>query len=217
MCAVKAGWNWTVDKFWDGMDHVSDFVAGFGDTITLGGTKWIRDQWNQAYGWSDSVNYSSGVYTAGEWSGYAWELATGVAGATKLVVKNVLLYGAKAGSAAGSIVGGISFVTELAMGRSFEKAAKSGIISGVTTAVNVGLAFTGQAYSVAAAAAIATNATLQYNLNGSVNAFSAAASAIPSSIGAFFLSQSGAKGISIAVTTGIISSPSSLALNAFSE
>ena len=195
----------------------ANFWAGFGVTITLGGSKWIRDQWNQTYGWSDSVNYSSGTYKAGQWSGYAWELATGVAGATKMVGKNAIRYGAKAGSAAGSIVGGISFITELAMGKSFGEAGKTGLISGVTTAVNVGLAATGQAYLVSAAAAATTNAVLQHSLNKSVNVFSAVTSAIPSSVGGFFLSQSGAKGISIAVTTGLISSPGTVGVNALSE
>jgi hypothetical protein len=69
LCAVKNAWNWTVDKFWDGMDYVSNFVAGFGDLITLGGTKWIRSQWNEGFGWYDSVDYDSTTYKVGEISG----------------------------------------------------------------------------------------------------------------------------------------------------
>ncbi len=44
LCAIKNGWDWSIDKFWKGMDSTSNIAAGFGDTLTLGGTKWIREQ-----------------------------------------------------------------------------------------------------------------------------------------------------------------------------
>jgi len=56
----------------------AEFWAGFGDTITFGGTRWIRYQWNQAYGWSDTLNYDSGFYSLGKWSGHTWQAATAV-------------------------------------------------------------------------------------------------------------------------------------------
>jgi len=61
----------------DFLRDAGNLSAGFGDTITFGRTKWIRDQWNQTYGWDDSVNYCSGTYTAGKYAGYGWELAAG--------------------------------------------------------------------------------------------------------------------------------------------
>jgi hypothetical protein len=54
---------------------VSDFVAGFGDTISGGLTSWIRGLWNEAYGLPDVVNKCSGSYKGGIAAGYAWEAA----------------------------------------------------------------------------------------------------------------------------------------------
>ena len=55
----------------------ANFSAGFGDTITFGGTAWVRDQWNEKV-WSfekgSGVNKCSAAFTAGKWSGYAWEV-----------------------------------------------------------------------------------------------------------------------------------------------
>lgn len=48
------------------LKDISDISAGFGDGLTLGGTKWIRDQMNQVYGWENAVDSSSGYFTAGE-------------------------------------------------------------------------------------------------------------------------------------------------------
>ena len=56
----------------------TEFWAGFGDTITLGGTRWIRHQWNQAYGWCDTLNYNSGFYSLGKWTGHTWQAASAV-------------------------------------------------------------------------------------------------------------------------------------------
>ena len=60
-------------------DDASNFSAGFGDTITFGGTAWIRGQWNKKI-WSDefdSIDPCSDSYVAGKWSGYAWEVGFG--------------------------------------------------------------------------------------------------------------------------------------------
>lgn len=61
----------------------SDFWAGFGDTISLGGTKWIRDQWDDAAGLTDVVNYDSFLYGTGSFSGESVGLAIGGAAAAK--------------------------------------------------------------------------------------------------------------------------------------
>ncbi len=83
---ILSGLGWLADTT---LRPVSDIVAGFGDTITLGGTRWIRSQWNQAFGWSDSVDYGSAGYNVGRWGGYAWAIATGAiaveAGAAAIV------------------------------------------------------------------------------------------------------------------------------------
>jgi RHS repeat-associated protein len=48
----------------------ADFWAGFGDAITLGGTKWIREQWNREIWGFDTVDYNSDLYAVGEFAGY---------------------------------------------------------------------------------------------------------------------------------------------------
>ena len=67
------------DRHW--LQIASDIAAGMGDTISLGGTKWIREQWDATY-WDDksSVDYDSSAYTAGKWSGYAWHVIFQVTG-----------------------------------------------------------------------------------------------------------------------------------------
>jgi RHS repeat-associated protein len=63
-------------SFWDG---VTDFAAGFGDTITFGGTRWVRQQ----LGVDDVVNPCSGWYGAGQITavGVGAALAAGTAAA----------------------------------------------------------------------------------------------------------------------------------------
>lgn len=64
------------------LEDVSDFSAGFGDTITFGATEWIRDRLSQSlFGDTNTVNKCSGAYTAGEISGYAWDVGMGGAAA----------------------------------------------------------------------------------------------------------------------------------------
>jgi RHS repeat-associated protein len=58
----------------------ADFWAGFGDFLTSGFglsylaglpslTEWTRQQWQQAYGWEDPLNYDSDLYAAGAFAG----------------------------------------------------------------------------------------------------------------------------------------------------
>ena len=59
------------------LDDAANFSAGFGDTISFGGTKLIREQWDEHI-WMDnqsSINECSSSYNAGEFSGYVWEIA----------------------------------------------------------------------------------------------------------------------------------------------
>lgn len=62
----------------DWLQNLSDFSAGFGDTVTFGGTKAIRELIN--YGLNgetdDMVNGCSGFYTAGSVTGVAGSLPT---------------------------------------------------------------------------------------------------------------------------------------------
>ena len=53
----------------------TDFSAGMGDTISLGGTKWLRER----MGTDEYVRYGSGWHTAGRVGGYAWWGAAGYA------------------------------------------------------------------------------------------------------------------------------------------
>jgi len=61
----------------DVVESVSNFFAGFGDTISGGGTGGIRG-W-LGFGPGQFVNTSSGLYKAGVVSGTAWWLAAGTA------------------------------------------------------------------------------------------------------------------------------------------
>jgi uncharacterized protein RhaS with RHS repeats len=60
----------------DWLDTAANYSAGFGDTISFGLTDWVRDQ----LGSNSAVNKCSGAYSAGEISGYAWEVGMGGAG-----------------------------------------------------------------------------------------------------------------------------------------
>ncbi|WP_308200003.1 RHS repeat-associated core domain-containing protein [Actinotalea sp. C106] len=57
-------------------DNLGEWVGGFGDTITFGGTEAIRDLINYQMGYTDSVNYCSDFYTWGSVGGAFGGLAT---------------------------------------------------------------------------------------------------------------------------------------------
>ncbi len=71
---------------------VGDFAAGFGDFITFGGTKWVRD----AIGCGDCVDFDSGVYTAGQVTGAVTGAALGGLTAARAagVTSRVAIHGA---------------------------------------------------------------------------------------------------------------------------
>jgi RHS repeat-associated protein len=60
----------------DLLQDAGNLAAGFADTITLGGTKKIR-QW---MGTDNTIQQCSGGYVAGQIGGIAWGIATGAAG-----------------------------------------------------------------------------------------------------------------------------------------
>ncbi|MBV9470595.1 MAG: RHS repeat-associated core domain-containing protein, partial [Abitibacteriaceae bacterium] len=67
----------------DWLDNASNFSAGWGDTLTLGGTKIIRVGAGDLAGVGDAnaaVNYGSGWYKGGEWAGTAHSIAFGAVG-----------------------------------------------------------------------------------------------------------------------------------------
>jgi len=101
LCAVK--------KFFT-LQGQSNFWAGFGDTITLGGTKWIRYQWNKNVWGFDVVNYDSSIYSIGKWSGYAWELSTVSISATKFSISKVFKTSTVVGGSLGASVGAVSSI-----------------------------------------------------------------------------------------------------------
>jgi RHS repeat-associated protein len=64
-----------------GLDAWSDagnFAAGFGDTLTLGGTAWVRGLWTQEFGLPDTVDASSTWNLAGRKTAHAWDAAMGI-------------------------------------------------------------------------------------------------------------------------------------------
>jgi RHS repeat-associated protein len=59
---------------WDEfLQDSANLSAGFADTITFCGTRWIREQ----MGVDDVVNKCSDAYSGGKWAGYAWGVAVG--------------------------------------------------------------------------------------------------------------------------------------------
>ncbi len=97
---ILSGLGWLADTT---LRPISDIVAGFGDTITFGGTRWIRSQWNQAFGWYDSVDYDSAGYNVGRWAGYTWAIATGAV-AVEAAAAGIVSVGAAVGTAATTMI-----------------------------------------------------------------------------------------------------------------
>ncbi len=123
-----------------------------------------------------------------------------------------------AGGVAGSISGGITFVTELAMGKSLKEAGKSALITGATTAVSVTLSTSGIGAGLTTPAAMLTNAAMQRFVNGEVNVASAAAAALPPSVVGALLSKTGMNGISKVtqgIATALIAAPANLASSVY--
>jgi hypothetical protein len=125
------------------------------------------------------------------------------------------LIGSKAGAAAGGIVGGTTFVKELAKGRSFDRAWRAAASSGINSALSTTLASSGIGFIGTALVTMTTNVFLQKNISGDINRWAVGASALPPSIGAAFLSSSGLNGLMLGVVVGIISGPAEVFTNTF--
>ena len=119
-----------------------------------------------------------------------------------------------AGGVAGTIVGGITIITELGKGASIYNAAVTASISGVTTAVSVGLTASGVGALYAGPAATATNAALQQLMYGNINVTSAIVNAAPPSVGGALLGNK-VTGATLGVVSGFFSSPATIAGNTF--
>ena len=122
-----------------------------------------------------------------------------------------------AGGISGTISGGLTFVTELSMGKSLKNAAKSALVTGATTAVSVTLATSGVGASVATPAAMLTNAAMQKLVNGNVNVTNVAFTALPPSFGGAILNKVGTNGvpkIAQGVATALIAAPANVGSSA---
>ena len=62
----------------DWVNNISDGFAGFGDTITFGGTSYIRRRFLE-----DPVDYNSPAYCVGEIAGIGHGIASGLAGGSR--------------------------------------------------------------------------------------------------------------------------------------
>ncbi|MCM0638734.1 RHS repeat-associated core domain-containing protein [Cellulomonas wangsupingiae] len=72
----------------DWLQNVSDFAAAFGDRVSFGGTRWVREQ----LGVDGVVNYCSTAYNSGGYGGAAVEVAlalTGIGGLAKGAVGGI--------------------------------------------------------------------------------------------------------------------------------
>ena len=56
------------------VEQVGDVAAGFGDIVTFGGTRWVR---NELLDCGDCVDYGSALYTSGQVTGGVTALAGG--------------------------------------------------------------------------------------------------------------------------------------------
>jgi RHS repeat-associated protein/uncharacterized repeat protein (TIGR02059 family) len=59
------------------LQNVSDYVAGFGDEFTFGGTRYVRNWINGEFGLPNAVDYCSFSYTAGTGAGVAAQFEVG--------------------------------------------------------------------------------------------------------------------------------------------
>ena len=72
----------------DWVYDLSDFLAGFGDTISIGATSLFRDLTYD----DDLINPCSGWYKGGEWTGVIYDSISGFKGGAKLAGKKAVGY-----------------------------------------------------------------------------------------------------------------------------
>jgi RHS repeat-associated protein len=58
---------------WYDFENISNWAAGYGDVISFGGTRWIRDRFPDYF----QQDYDSTAYRGGEWTGMVHSLALG--------------------------------------------------------------------------------------------------------------------------------------------
>jgi hypothetical protein len=93
----------------DWLDRLSDFSAGFGDMVSFGATRFLRDRVFSDF-YSNTVNYDSTSYTAGEVTGVAASVALGGAQSLNAGARSVFYSGkgaldaARAGRGAGLLL-----------------------------------------------------------------------------------------------------------------
>jgi hypothetical protein len=81
------------ESIWTGLQYAGDFSAGFGDTITFGGTRYVR----RRLGVDNAVNPCSWAYSAGGWTAVGVEVAYGGYGIYKTAGKYALRKAVKKG------------------------------------------------------------------------------------------------------------------------
>src|SRR5829696_8398187 len=66
------GLDWRRPLDWEdwNLNNESNFIAGFGDELSLGGTKAVREYLTPAG--KGGVDYCSSAYKGGQWTGVAW-------------------------------------------------------------------------------------------------------------------------------------------------
>jgi RHS repeat-associated protein len=85
----------------DAIDNIANMSAGFGDTISLGITNWIRKKLNV----NDVLDECSWSYSIGKWAGWAHSIALGGAGVLHGGAKTVVYSGDGALEAAQAVKG----------------------------------------------------------------------------------------------------------------
>jgi hypothetical protein len=88
----EGGNSWSGGGGSSGLQKAADFAAGFGDFVSFGFSKAVREAWDCA----DCVNYQSGLYTAGQVTGGVVGVAEGGLVAARLAgwTSRVAVHGA---------------------------------------------------------------------------------------------------------------------------
>jgi RHS repeat-associated protein len=97
----------------DYVDVAANYSAGFGDSVSLGITRWIR-QW---IGLGNAVDQCSPSYSAGSWSGFIHGIALGGASLLNAGAKTVLYSGTGAREAAEAAKGAGKLLSDTPLGK----------------------------------------------------------------------------------------------------
>lgn len=97
----------------DYVDVVANYAAGFGDEMSFGLTKFVR----QIFGSNSVIDQCSFSYSAGSWTGFFHSLATAGAGGLYGGAKTVLYSGTGAREAAEAAKAGEKLLTDTPIGK----------------------------------------------------------------------------------------------------